>query len=85
MEAKVATGLEKEQKGERFTLIEPPRLPIKPFKPNRLAIMAIGSCWGSALGSGLPPCASSATMPCTAPISWNPSFGFRFWQGYPRL
>ena len=52
MEAKVATGLEKEQKGERFTLIEPPRLPTKPFKPNRLAIMAIGVVLGIGAGVG---------------------------------
>ncbi len=42
MEAKVAHGLEKEQKGERFTLIDPARLPEKPYKPNRLAIILIG-------------------------------------------
>jgi uncharacterized protein involved in exopolysaccharide biosynthesis len=39
MEANVAMGLEKEQKGERFTLIDPARLPETPHKPNRLAII----------------------------------------------
>jgi polysaccharide chain length determinant protein (PEP-CTERM system associated) len=53
MEARVAHGLEKEQKGERFTLIEPPRLPEKPFKPNRLAIMLIGFVLGAGAGVGL--------------------------------
>jgi polysaccharide chain length determinant protein (PEP-CTERM system associated) len=53
MEARVAHGLEKEQKGERFTLIEPPRLPEKPFKPNRLAIMLIGIVLGIGAGIGL--------------------------------
>jgi hypothetical protein len=53
MEARVAHGLEKEQKGERFTLIEPPRLPEKPFKPNRLAIMLIGVVLGMGAGVGL--------------------------------
>ena len=42
MEARVAYGLEQEQKGERFTLIDPARLPEKPHKPNRLAIVLIG-------------------------------------------
>ncbi len=51
MEAGVAQGLEKEQKGERFTLIDPARLPEKPFKPNRLAIMLIGLVLG--IGSGI--------------------------------
>lgn len=52
MEARVAQGLEKEQKGERFTLIEPPRLPEKPFKPNRLAIILIGVVLGIGAGVG---------------------------------
>jgi uncharacterized protein involved in exopolysaccharide biosynthesis len=53
MEAGVAQGLEKEQKGERFTLIEPARLPETPFKPNRLAIMLIGLVLGVGSGIGL--------------------------------
>ena len=53
MEARVAQGLEKDQKGERFTLIEPPRLPEKPFKPNRMAIMLIGLVLGAGAGIGL--------------------------------
>jgi polysaccharide chain length determinant protein (PEP-CTERM system associated) len=51
MEAKVAQGLEKEQKGERFTLIDPARLPESPHKPNRIAIMLIGLVLG--IGSGV--------------------------------
>lgn len=50
MEAKVAHGLEKEQKGERFTLIDPARLPEKPYKPNRLAIIMVGLILGVAAG-----------------------------------
>lgn len=53
MEAKVAQGLEKEQKGERFTLIDPARLPEKPFKPNRLAIVLIGLVLGIGAGVGM--------------------------------
>jgi polysaccharide chain length determinant protein (PEP-CTERM system associated) len=52
MEARVATGMEKEQKGERFTLIDPARLPQKPFKPNRLAIVLIGLVLGIGAGVG---------------------------------
>jgi uncharacterized protein involved in exopolysaccharide biosynthesis len=51
MEAKVAQGLEKEQKGEHFTLIDPPRFPEKPYKPNRLKILLIG--FVLAIGSGI--------------------------------
>ena len=52
MEAKVAMGLEKEQKGERFTLIDPARRPEKPYKPNRLAIVLIGIVLGGGAGVG---------------------------------
>ncbi|RJQ87137.1 MAG: chain-length determining protein [Desulfobacteraceae bacterium] len=52
MEARVAHGLEKEQKGERFTLVEAPRLPEKPYKPNRLAITLIGLVLGLGAGVG---------------------------------
>ncbi len=51
MEAEVAYGLEKDQKGERFTLIDPARVPEKPFKPNRLAIVLIGFVLG--IGAGV--------------------------------
>jgi succinoglycan biosynthesis transport protein ExoP len=52
MEAKVAQGLEKEQKGERFTLIDPARLPENPYKPNRMAILLIGMVLGMGAGVG---------------------------------
>lgn len=42
MEAKLAESLETERKGERFTLIDPPLLPEKPDKPNRLVIILLG-------------------------------------------
>ncbi len=52
MEARVSQGLEKEQKGERFTLIDPARLPEKPFKPNRPAIILLGVILGIGLSIG---------------------------------
>jgi polysaccharide chain length determinant protein (PEP-CTERM system associated) len=51
MEARVSSGLEKEQKGERFTLIDAARLPEKPVSPNIPAILLIGLVLG--LGSGV--------------------------------
>jgi uncharacterized protein involved in exopolysaccharide biosynthesis len=51
METRVAGGLEKEQMGERFTLIDPPRMPEKPVSPNILAIVLIGFVLG--IGSGV--------------------------------
>ncbi len=52
MEAKVAQGLEKEQMGERFTIIDPARLPEKPVKPNVPAILLIGLFLGAGAGVG---------------------------------
>ena len=51
-EAKVAQGLEKEQMGEKFTLIDPARLPEKPVKPNVPAVLLIGLFLGIAGGVG---------------------------------
>ncbi|MEO0249190.1 MAG: chain-length determining protein, partial [candidate division WOR-3 bacterium] len=53
MDAQVSKGLEKEQRGERFTLIEPPRLPEKPFKPNQMMILLLGFVCGCGLGVGV--------------------------------
>jgi succinoglycan biosynthesis transport protein ExoP len=53
MEAKVSKGLEQEQKGERFNLIDPARRPEKPIKPNIPAILMIGLMLGIGAGAGL--------------------------------
>lgn len=42
MSAQIAESLESENKSERFTLLEPPVLPDKAFKPNRVKIIALG-------------------------------------------
>lgn len=40
--AQVSQGMEEEQLGESFEIVEPAFLPEKPFKPNRLVVMMIG-------------------------------------------
>ena len=50
MEARVAHGLEKEQMGEHFTLIDPARLPERPVKPNIPVVLAIGLMLGICSG-----------------------------------
>ena len=54
LEAKVAEGLEVQRKGERFALIDPPSLPERPSKPNRLAIVMVGLILavGAGVGAG---------------------------------
>jgi uncharacterized protein involved in exopolysaccharide biosynthesis len=42
MSAKITENLEGENKAERFSLLEPPALPDKPSKPDRLKILLMG-------------------------------------------
>jgi uncharacterized protein involved in exopolysaccharide biosynthesis len=51
MEAEIAQQMEKERKAERFTLMEPASLPVKPISPDRKRIALIGLV--ASLGSGL--------------------------------
>jgi len=51
-EAAVSTSLEREQKGQRFTLIEPASLPMSPASPNRPAIIFLGFLLAAAAGLG---------------------------------
>ena len=52
MEAQVSAELEVQRKGERFSLINPPELPEKPDRPNRLAILLLGAFLALAGGVG---------------------------------
>ena len=52
MEARTASGLEKGQMGERFTLIDAARLPEKPVFPNIPAFLLIGLVLGIGAGVG---------------------------------
>jgi succinoglycan biosynthesis transport protein ExoP len=51
-EAQVGQEMEKERKGERFSLIDPPQLPEQPVKPNRPAIIILGFLLSMAGGVG---------------------------------
>jgi succinoglycan biosynthesis transport protein ExoP len=51
-EAQIAVNLETEQKGEKFTMIEPPQPPEKPVSPNRILILVVGLVLSLALGAG---------------------------------
>ncbi len=48
----MATSMELLQQGERFRIIDPPSLPMKPSFPNRLKFCAIGLFVGLVLGAG---------------------------------
>lgn len=42
MEARLAEQLEREQKGDRFTMLQPPAVPSEPIAPNRPGILSLG-------------------------------------------
>jgi uncharacterized protein involved in exopolysaccharide biosynthesis len=52
-EARLSETLESESKGERFTVLDPPRLPLEPVSPNRPAIVFLGIVLALAMGVGL--------------------------------
>ncbi len=52
-QSKVAANLERRQIGEQFSVLDPARLPEKPFSPNRPLFLLIGLVAGLALGGGL--------------------------------
>ena len=51
--AGVATDMEHLQKSERFTIIDPARIPQKPVKPNRPVLGMVGSLVGLLIGLSL--------------------------------
>jgi polysaccharide biosynthesis transport protein len=42
LQARVGQEMDLQQQGEHFTITDPPYVPTRPFKPNRLAIMLLG-------------------------------------------
>ena len=52
-ESKIAANLERRNIGEQFKVLDPARVPERPFSPNRLLIDLGGAAAGLALGLGL--------------------------------
>jgi polysaccharide biosynthesis transport protein len=52
-ESEMATSMEQMQQGERFTMLDPPSLPLKPDFPDRLKFCGIGLGVGLALGAAV--------------------------------
>jgi polysaccharide chain length determinant protein (PEP-CTERM system associated) len=52
-ESKLAVNLESRQIGEQFRILDPARVPERPFSPNRLRLNGLGTLAGTALGLGL--------------------------------
>ena len=49
-QSEMATDLEKTQQGEHFRKLDPPNLPTKPYKPNRLQLCGLGLIAGFVMG-----------------------------------
>jgi uncharacterized protein involved in exopolysaccharide biosynthesis len=52
-ESKLAANLERAQAGEQFKILDPARVPERPFSPNRLQINLLGLVVGLGLGIGM--------------------------------
>jgi len=50
MDSQVSQGIEESQNWERFSIIDPARVPQRPVKPNRLAMLLIGLALGVGAG-----------------------------------
>lgn len=51
--AKITQRLEASKQGTRYTVLDPPRLPLRPVKPNKFLVMMMGLFLGAASGVGL--------------------------------
>ena len=52
-DAQIAANLERYQIGEQFKILDPARLPEKPFSPNRPRLYLLGAAVGLGLGIAL--------------------------------
>lgn len=51
--AKITQRLQSSKEGTRYTVLDPPRLPLDPTKPNKTLVALIGLVLGAVLGFGL--------------------------------
>jgi hypothetical protein len=51
--AKITQRLEASKQGTRYTVLDPPRLPLRPAGPNKLKLILLGLFLGGFSGSGL--------------------------------
>lgn len=51
--ARITQRLQSSKEGTQYTVLDPPRIPLKPFKPNRFLVAVIGLFLGTLCGVGL--------------------------------
>ncbi|OGL40517.1 MAG: hypothetical protein A3C43_01030 [Candidatus Schekmanbacteria bacterium RIFCSPHIGHO2_02_FULL_38_11] len=52
-EARISKELQADEQGEKFRIVDPPRIPINPIKPNRARIILLGLFFGVGVGVGV--------------------------------
>jgi len=52
-EARISKELQADEQGEKFRIVDPPRIPINPIKPNRARIILLGLLLGVVSGIGV--------------------------------
>ncbi len=51
--AKITQRLEVSKEGTRYTILDPPRLPLRPVKPNKVQVIFMALFMGAGTGTGL--------------------------------
>ncbi len=51
--AKITQRLQSSKEGTKYTILDPPRVPLQPSKPNVWLVLALGLVLGIALGGGM--------------------------------
>ncbi|MDP2911244.1 MAG: GNVR domain-containing protein, partial [Candidatus Omnitrophota bacterium] len=51
--AKISKRLDASKQGTRYIVLDPPRIPFAPIKPNKFIITLLGAFLGGALGAGI--------------------------------
>jgi succinoglycan biosynthesis transport protein ExoP len=85
MDAKVAHGLEEEQLGERFSIIDAARLPEKPSSPNVPAILLVGLILGLGSGVGRMAVQESTDLTVRSPESLQKAAAFPVLASIPEI
>lgn len=73
--AEMATQLEIRQQGEKFTILDPARVPEKPSSPNRLVINIVGCLAGLVLGFAGALAREFSEMSITSPLQIGAEVG----------
>ena len=51
--AKISKSLDASKQGTKYIVLDPPRIPLAPIKPNKFIVTLLGAFLGGALGAGI--------------------------------